>query len=88
MIRLYIGKNTEVKYKSLASVLHQRLGRNLHHHRITAGLSHLRQIALQNIGLRRGILSRNMLIADNCFYCTDKPHLKAGILQNRLYQIS
>ena len=40
MIRLDIRKNAEVKHEALASVLHQRLGGNLHHHRIAALLHH------------------------------------------------
>ena len=37
MIRLQIGKHTEIEDKASRSVLHQCLGRNLHHNSLQSG---------------------------------------------------
>ncbi len=88
MIRLQIRKNSKVKDKSLGSVQHQPLGRNFHHHRITACVRHHPKIFLYQIRLRCCVLRVDMGIPDDDFNGADQPHLSACLLQNRFHQIS
>ena len=88
MIRLNIGKDTDIEYKSLRPMHHQPLGRHFHHNGIAARIRHLPKITLQYIGLRRRIIRGNMLLPDDRFYRADQSHLPARMLQNGFDKIS
>ena len=87
MVRLQIGKNTQIKHKSLGSVHHKSLGRNLHNHCITTGLNHLCKIFLQNIRLRCCVKRRDFLLTDNGFNGAHQTNLHTGIFQNGFHHI-
>ena len=87
MVRLDIGKNTNIKLKTCCSVKHQTLRRNLHNHAVAACLYHFCKVFLNQIRLRCGIGRRNFLLADNGFNGSDKSCFMTGIFQNGLYKI-
>ena len=87
VIRLDVCKNAEIEHKTLASVLHQRLGGYLHHHRVAALLHHPRKIGLEHIGFRRGVLRMDMSVSDDHLNGAHQPHLQPRIFQNGLHQI-
>lgn len=88
MIRLQICKNTEIEYKALGPVEHQRLRGNLHYNGITARFHHFGKIFLQKIGFRRRIDRVNMRVSDDNFNGSDQSYLSSRIFQDGFYQIS
>ena len=88
MIRLQICKNTEIEYKALGPVEHQRLRGNLHYNGIAARFHHFGKIFLQKIRFRRRIDRVNMRVSDNNFNGSDQSYLSSRIFQDGFYQIS
>ena len=88
MIWLNICKDTEIKDKSLRSVKHQSLRRNLHKNTVTSGLYHLMEVFLDHIGFRSCILRRNHFITNDCLDSSDQTYFISGIFQNGFYHIS
>ena len=88
MIRLQICKNTEIEYKALGPVEHQRLRGNLHYNGITARFHHFGKIFLQKIRFRRRIDRVNMRVSDDYFNGSDQSYLSSRIFQDGFYQIS
>ena len=83
-----IQENSIIKEKSVYPVHQVALGRNLHHDVTAARFHHFCKIFLQNVGFRRRIFGRIMILTDHSAVRSDETRLLSGCLQNRLDHIS
>ena len=84
MIRGNVGKQAVIKLDACDPVHLHCLGGNLHHATRTALFHHFCKIAVQIIGFRRRVHSREMLLADVDTVSSDHAGFLSGCLQNRL----
>ena len=87
MIRRQIGENTVVEGEAVHTVEHQALGGNFHNDTVTAGIDHITEILLNQIGFRRSVVGFDDFFSDNGFNRTDQSGFEAGFFQNRAHHI-
>ena len=84
MIRFDIGKDADIKGKTIHTMHHKSLGRYFHDRIITAGIQHLAEKLLHHIGFRCRIIGRDLFIPDDGFDGTDQTNFKTCIFHDGL----
>ena len=87
MVRFQIGKNAQVKHKTLGTVKHQPLGGHFHDHRVHARFHHPCKVFLQRIGFRGGIARMDALFADNHLNGSHQSHLVTRVFQYGFHHV-
>ena len=88
VIRLDVGKNTDLKRDTCGTVQHETLGGNLHDSHIAAVLQHPVEIFLDFHGFRRGVAGRDMSLTDDGLDGSDEAYLVARGFENGFDHVS
>ncbi len=81
MVRLYIGKNPDIKVNSECPVKHQPLAGNFHYNRIAPAVGYLPEHLLQSRRVRGCVGCRFVLLPYYRLDGSDKPYLPACLLK-------
>ena len=83
VVRRDVRKDAVVKEDAAGAMQHESLARDLHDHRLTAGIRHFPEILLNLIGLRGRVLGHNVGVADCDTVGPDESGLDAARREGR-----
>ena len=90
IVKMVLRKVRKYAYVELHAVhprLVQRMGRNLHHHQLNAGVLHVPQYFLKVNACGRGALGLQYSVAYQVVYCAYQANLQPRLLGDALYHV-